>query len=266
MVVTDYESLTEFIESMNNTCGYELVFLFVAMKLKDADGRFSRERLAEYFTEFYRIGETHNLVLEQECNPLKNENQNETIQMINRIPIGALLRAGILTTFERFNRDIFKILFDKEEEMLSIIKNQIIKYFLGTFGNSRDNMEAILSEWEQWLNESIKMDALHNVAGSIENISLESLLKYLYHSYSQDAYNKLLESFQINEHEITDIFTNGKESFSKSFKEGVGKLADIKKKSEVIKRSTSRLDDLTMFFQKMREEAEDEKKENTKKK
>lgn len=267
MAVSDYQSLIEFLESIKYTCGYELIVLFAAIKLKDAEGRFDRERLTDFFIDFYKIGEANNLTLEQECNPLQIEDLNETMQMINRNPIGSLLSTGILSTFERFNKHIFKIIFDNEEEILSKISDQIINFFSETFRNSRQTMEAIISEWETSTNESIRKNALQNVAGSIENINLESILKYLYQSFSQEAYNKLLNNFQITEQEFDDYFIKKPEHFLKYFQEQE-KEAEVpapEKAAEATKFSPQRIQQLTNFFQKIREEEEEEAKGKSKK-
>ena len=218
MAIKNHQNLIEFLKTTKFPCAYELIVLFAAIKLKSAEGRFNKEQVTDFFIEFYRIREVNNLVLEEKCNPLLTEDRKETILFLNRNPISSLLKVGILKTFERFNPDIFKIIFDHSEEILSTLKDQIIEFYLESCSDSREIMEDSLSKWETGIDESIKADALVKMSGSIEKINLEFMLKYLYQSYSLTAFNKLLKSFKIDEQDFESLFTGGVEVSSKFFK------------------------------------------------
>jgi hypothetical protein len=271
MTIKDYQGLTEFIKTTKFTCGYELVVLFTAMKLKNAEGGFEKEQLANFFIEFYRIGKSNNLTLAKECEPLQSEDPREIMLLLNSSPIAHLLKVGILKTFERFNPDLFKIIFDKAEEALDTVKDQIIKFYVESAGNSKKSLEDILSKWENGINEYVKTDALQKMASSIEKINLEFMLKYLYQSYSLTAFNKFLKSFKINEQDFQKFFTGRMEDASKFFmttpSEEEEEPAVLEGKPQMVKPPASRLQDLTSFFQKMVDEDEEELgKEKLKKK
>jgi len=260
MAIKDYQSLIEFIQTANSSCAHELIALFAAIKLKNADAGFDKEQLVNFFIEFYQIRKKNDLTSEKECDPLQFEDRREIIQLINRNPIAALLKAGILKTFERFDPNIFKIIFDNTEELLSTIKSRIGEVHSESFGESRETMELVLSEWENIIDQTLKADALQKMAGSIEKINLEFMLKYLYQSYSLLAFNKMLKSFQIDEQDFENFFTSRMEDLSKFFKgrEQKEKLAEIEEEPKVLKQPTSHIQELTNFFQKMREETEEE--------
>jgi hypothetical protein len=270
MTIKDYQGLTEFIKTTKFTCGYELVVLFTAMKLKNAEGGFEKEQLANFFIEFYRIGKSNNLTLAKECEPLQSEDPREIMLLLNSSPIAHLLKVGILKTFERFNPDLFKIIFDKAEEALDTVKDQIIKFYVESAGNSKKSLEDILSKWENGINEYVKTDALQKMASSIEKINLEFMLKYLYQSYSLTAFNKFLKSFKINEQDFQKFFTGRMEDASKFFMTTPSEEEEpavLEGKPQMVKPPASRLQDLTSFFQKMvDEDEEDLGKEKLKKK
>jgi hypothetical protein len=258
MAIKDYQSLTEFIKTTKFPCGYELVVLFAAVKLKNGEGSFEKEKLADFFIEFYRIGKNNSLTLEKEC--IQSEDPREVMYLLNRTPIAHLLKIGILKTFERFNYDVFKIIFDKAEEVLDTLKDRIIQFYSESPGNSKKIMEDILSKWENNINDRIKSDALQKMTSSIEKINLEFMLKYLYQSYSLTAFNKFLKSFQINEQDLQKFFTGRQEAAAKFFmvpppEEEPGIL---KAEPPLTKPPPSRIQDLTNFFQKMIDEDEKE--------
>jgi len=268
MAVIDYQGLTEFIKTTKFTCGYELIVLFAAVKLKNAEGGFDKAQLAQFFIEFYRLRKINDLNFEKECDPLQSEDPREVMHLLNRNPIAHLLKVGILKTFERFNYDLFKISFDKSEEILSTLKDQILKFYPESSGDSKKIMEVILSKWEKDINETIKKDALQKMSSSIEKINLEFMLKYLYQSYSLPAFNKFLKSFQINEQDFEKFFTGRVEDSSKLFKAIAPEEepAVLKEESQLEKPPPSRIQDLTNFFQKMIDEAETEQKQEKAKK
>ncbi len=168
MEVESYPSLIEFIKTTTDfTCAYELVVLFAAMKLKDADGKIDREQLAEFFLDFYRTRKATKLPMKKPCNPLEDEDLDKTIQMLNRGAIGTLLKVGILKTFVRFKDEFLTIIFRQDEELLSTLKEQIIKHFVDASGDSKKSVEAVLLEWEGRLN-AIEKPAAAAVAISPE--------------------------------------------------------------------------------------------------
>jgi hypothetical protein len=260
MAIKDYQGLTDFIKTTKFTCGYELVVLFAAIKLKNAEGGFEKEKLADFFLEFYRIGKS-NLTLGKACKPLQSEDSREIMLLLNSGPIAHLLKVGILKTFERFNPDLFKIVFDKAEEVLDTVKDQIIKFYSESPDNSKKIMDDILSKWENGINDYIKTDALKKMASSIEKINLEFMLKYLYQSYSLASFNKFLKSFQINEQDFKKFFTGRLEDASKFFiaiPAGEEEPGILKDEPQMAKPPASRIQDLTSFFQKMISEDEKE--------
>lgn len=274
MVIEDYQGLIDFIKTTKSTCGYELIILFAAIKLKNAEGKFDKEQLTDLFLEFYRIREANDLTVEEQCNPLQFEDRKEIIQLINRTPISSLLKVGILKTFERFNPDIFKVIFDNSEEILSTIKERIIKFYL-SFGDSQEIMENLLSKWETGIDGIIKKDALQKISGSIEKIDLEFMLKYLYQSYSLVAFNKLLQNFHIDQQDFENFFTGGVEASPQllSALEQAEEPIEIEEDSPEIKaerrkaqQPSSHIQELTNFFQQMRKEAEEEQKQSKVKK
>lgn len=255
-MIKDYRGLTEFIKTTRFSCGYELVVLFEAVKLKNGEGGFDKERLTDFFIDFYRIGKNNSLTLEKECEALQSENPREVISMLNQIPIAHLLKVGILKTFERFNYDLFKTIFDKTEEVLDILKDQIIQFYSEFPGNSKKITEDIFSKWENNINNYIKSDALQKMTSSIEKINLEFMLKYLYQTYSLTTFNKFLKSFQINEQDLQQFFTGRQEAAAKFFMTPPPEEepAVLKGEPRLMKAPPSRIQDLTTFFQKMIDE------------
>ncbi|MHA1360665.1 MAG: hypothetical protein ACTSRC_21295, partial [Candidatus Helarchaeota archaeon] len=109
------KELLEFIQNTKMQCGYELIILYAATKLKDKDGGFDREKLVDFFINFYVLGVKYDLQLDNFCDPLIENDPKDILLLINRKPISVLLKEGILKTFERFRPEIFNILFENEE-------------------------------------------------------------------------------------------------------------------------------------------------------
>ncbi|MFX1295122.1 MAG: hypothetical protein ACFFD2_09765 [Promethearchaeota archaeon] len=263
MAIKDYGKLILFLETTKFNCGYELVILFAAIKLKNERGGFQRERLVDFFIDFYKIRKEKKLALKKYCNPLEKEDRNKIKRLINRNPIGFLLKVGILKTFERFNANIFNIILNNEEEILLTIKERIINHYMEMFGDSKENIEEVLSEWEVRINENIKLDASKKFAEYIEKIDVEILLKYLYQSYNIRNFNDLLKYFHITQREFDDYF-NSKIKFNSKFsrsEENRSQIPKAEKDQGLKKFSNVHMRDLTLFFQKMKEESGEEEEE-----
>ena len=269
MEVTDNQSLLEFIESTTDlTCAYELLVLYLAIKLRNAEWKIDKDNLIDFFIDFYKIREAKDLNMDNPCNPLQLKNLDKTNQMINRGPIGTLLKVGVFKTFERFDEAIVKIIFENEEDILSLIRECVIKHYVGAFDESRDTLVTAISDWESDINEHIKKEALRKIGTRVEKIDLETMLKYLFQAYNMRVFQKLLDRFQISDEEFEDYLTTGREIFAKTFvkAEKQEEPAAVEPEPVPTKYSPDRIQTLTSFFQQMRDEAEEEEKEEKAKK
>ncbi len=242
MLISDIQSFIEFIETTEMNCVYKLIILYSIIKLKDAEGKFDKEKLVNFFIEFFKIGKRYKLLLGQKCDPLQNGDREKTMQLINKYPINNLIKEGILKTSETFDSTIFEIIFNNENEILFSIKQQMIRYFVTPLGDlylslnliSEDGdfsfqgdfldlsflkelLEEFLVDWEKKINEIIKLDALSKLASCHEKINLEFLLKYLYQSYNSRLINKLVEKFQMTQEDLINFFISNIDDFSKFF-------------------------------------------------
>jgi len=289
MSVTDYESFIQYIKTKQLKCAYLLVVLFSAIKLRDAEGTFPKERLVDFFIEFYKIREKYKLVLNKECNPLQSGDRNATIQLINEKPLNTLIENGILETPERFKTTINKVIFEKEHEILLTIKTKFIVFYhdalkdrnltLNLFPDDMglafisDLIGECFSEWQLYINDIIKSDASKKLAAAVDKINIQDLLKYLFQSYSLKTMNQLLAQFHMTEEELNDYF-NGDFDYSKlpileqiqapvrapspTVSEQPGKaigaqFTDTKQIHESIKTSEHKVQALTDLFQQMKE-------------
>lgn len=270
MAIADFPNFIDFIKTAKFNCGYELILLYAAIKLKNEEGGFDREKLVDFFIDFYRIREKNRLALESYCDPLQNGDRVKTIRLINRNPISYLLNVGIFKTFERFDSNIFQIIFNNEDQILLTIKERIKQHFSKTLGDSNESTEAVLLKWEKGINESIRVGALQKFAACYDKINIEVLLKFLYHSYSLRTFDKLMEDFLINPREFKDYFSSKIKYQSKFFstEKKDAPAPPVERKQKLKKYSAQRIKDLTNIFHKMREEPiEDEPlPENSKKK
>ena len=149
MQVVNYNTLSEFIESTTElTCAYELIALYTAIKIRDTEGKIDRELLAKLFIDFYKIRKENKLKVEKPCNPLESEDLEETLQMLNRGPIGTLLKVGILKTFVRFDTDIYIVIVENEESVLSNIESQILRHYKESDEDPLKDLEKLLNKWK----------------------------------------------------------------------------------------------------------------------
>ncbi|NVM29831.1 MAG: hypothetical protein HWN65_13385 [Candidatus Helarchaeota archaeon] len=218
------QKLVGFIKTTELKCACKLVILFSAIKLKDEKGKFDEERLVDFFIEFHRLKEKYKLGLNQECNPLKDQDRKETLQLMNRYPISNLLKEGILKTSESLDSNIYDLIFENQAKILSMIKERLHGHFSETLGDlylslnliseeevssfHTEIVEDFLAEWEKGIDEIIKTDALNKLAESHDTISLELLLKYLYQSYDLNSMNELLERFHITRDQFEGYFSS----------------------------------------------------------
>ena len=206
MTITDARSLVEFIETTELVCAHKLIVLFAALKLKDEAGCFDAKSLTKIFLSFYIIRDKHQLRVETECNPFGREDIKEVSQLINKRAISSLMMDGILKTFNCFKDSIFHIAFENEEEILAAIKRRMGQFCRDHRGDSETSFTAMLSDWERSVNKTIKTNASKQLAGCVERVSLEALLKSLYHTFSLRAMNTLVADFQLTEREFTNSF------------------------------------------------------------
>ncbi|MHA1266866.1 MAG: hypothetical protein ACTSRS_16635 [Candidatus Helarchaeota archaeon] len=274
--VNNLPDLLRFIKS-DFECAYELIVLFTAIKFKDDEGRFDKERLIDFFMELFVMLEKEGVVLNKKCDPLQKGDREKVLQLLNRQPISALLKSKIFKTFERFDFNLFKEIFNNEEAVLVALKERIVGFFLGR-GIEKRQLENILTEWEGTMNEMLKTHALMRIVEGYNKFTLEFLLKFLYQSYSLGAFEKLVSDFQINQKELIDYFNSRLEFPIARIGEPrirlateVPKSAEVQMKEqtkqEALKKSAEEhLKSLTEFFHKMREEALEEEEQQMKKK
>jgi hypothetical protein len=253
MAITVLEDLLELIQAREMQCAYELIVFYAAIKLKDKDGGFDREKLVDFFINFYILGVKYDLQLEESCDPLIEKDPKDILLLLNRNPISILLKEGILKTFERFDPEVFEILFEDEEEILKSIEERIVKHFLETSGNTIAKLESLTKEWIKLMNSNIKSDTLKHLADSYDQINLEYLLKYLFQSYSLKSLQRLVEDFHLTPIEFKRYFTGGVDlaaifpAATEAELEG-GEAEEVK---EAEPSSAAKVKDLSRFYQQM---------------
>lgn len=270
--VKNLADLLRFIKS-NFECAYELIVLYTAIKFKDDEGRFTKELIVDLFMELFIRLRNAGVLLDKKCNPLQDGDRESVLLLLNRNTISALLNSKIFKTFERFDFDLFKEIFNNEEAVLVALKDQLINYFRGR-GIDRRRLDQILIEWEGIMNEMIKTNALMRIAEGYNKFTLEFLLKFLYQSYSLGAFERLVIEHQINQKELLDYFGSRLEfpiarvgATTLTIDRKVTKTEPTVQQELLKKSAEEHLQSLTDFFHQMREEAlEEEEKEQKKKK
>jgi len=204
-------------------CGYPLVALFVAIKLRNQMGEFNKTTLLELVKNFYEMVRTYKLFLKQNCDPLLTKDDTRFNQLIVDHSIQPLLKAGILQTPQRFDESLSTSLFNREEEILSLLKQRLFDNFLSNLKDLHHTLELFpddlglqflkemviffLFEWERQIDLKLKAEAAAQLAASYEKIDLVALLKYLYQSYSLNSMNKLINYFRISQQELDTYFS-----------------------------------------------------------
>ena len=270
--VTTFADLLRYI---NAASVHELIALFIAIKFKDDEGQFDRERLVDFFMELFIILQKEGIFLGKSWAPIQAGDRENVVSLLNEQPINSLLKSKIFKTADRFEFNLFKEIFNNEEAVLVAVKEQLIRYFLGRGVNSRPNLEATFSNWEGTMNEMIKTNALMRITEGYSKFTLEFLLKFLYQSYSLGAFEKLVADHQINQKELIDYFNSRLEfpiervgGLSIPVRGGLeeGEEPEVLGEQPPKKSAEEHLQSLTDFFHTMREEGFEKGKKKKKKK
>lgn len=253
---------------------YEQVVMWIAVKLKNDEGRFDKERLIDFFINLFDRLQKEGLVREEGSDPFQGGDRKMILALLNRNPISTLLKRGVFKTFERFNFDLFKEIFNNEEAVLVALRNQVKGYF-SRRGLNREKLEAVLAGWEAGMSEAIKTAALMRITEQSDKFTLEFLLKFLYQSYSLGSFEKLVRDHHINQQELIDYFSSKLNFPVTRIGEPSPFAAMIRKepaespktaKQAVEKSVEEHIKNLTEFFHDMREEALEEEEGQKKKK
>jgi hypothetical protein len=275
-MVNEVKGIADLIRFINAEfeCAYEQVVMFIAVKLKNDEGRFDKERLIDFFMDLFDYVQKEGGVMDESCDPLQGGDRKKVLSMLNRVPISTLLRSGVFKTFERFNFDLFKEIFNNEEAVVVALKNRLKGYF-SRKGLNQKKAEAILAEWEADMDEVIKTDALMKITERPDKFTLEFLLKFLYQSYSLGSFENLMRDHHINQKELIDYFSSKLNFPVARIGEPAPLAAIISEKpaearvpapAPVTAPVEEHIKSLTEFFHKMREEALEEEEAQKKKK
>lgn len=230
MVSINKKDLLQYLLTVEMKCAYPCVVFFAAIKLRDELGWFNKELLIDFFVEFYKTGQEYRISLDEDCNLPQKDNLTEVMQFIEEMTLNPLLKTGILETPFKFHSHISQAVFEKEKEILSLLKNRLFSYYLENLRDRDITLRLFpkdmgyiflkeiallwLSDWEKKIDELVKLDATKKLAECYTKIKLDYLLKYLYQSYSLQSMNKLLNYFHITQHEI-DTYFSGEIDYSK---------------------------------------------------